>query len=164
MGKQAAVLAALQKVPVFRDLSPSQLKLLFGICQQESYGPGTILCKAGAESDRMFVLIAGTVEIRTEHGVSLMSESAITTVGESGMLTGEPRSATVVAETAVSVLVIDRRSFLKLMQSDPSLGTRFYRNVVLILRHKLVASNRRIDELLQSQAPGEPAGNCGDDG
>ncbi len=152
MGKQSAVLLALQKVPLFADLSPSQLKQLLGICQQESHEPGTVLCRAGAESDRMFVLLSGTVEIRTERDVPLVSESAITTVGEAGMLTGEPRSATVVAETALSVLGINRRAFFKLMQEDPSLATRLYRNVMMSLRQKLVASNRRIGELLQSQS------------
>lgn len=151
MGKHSAVLLALQKVPLFADLSPSQLKLLLGICQQESYEQGTVICKAGADSDRMFVLLSGTVEIRTERDVPLVSESAITTIGEAGMLTGEPRSATVVAETALSVMAINRRPIFQLMQEDPSLATRFYRNVMMSLRQKLVTSNRRISELIQSQ-------------
>jgi putative ABC transport system ATP-binding protein len=157
MGKQSAVLLALQKVPLFTDLSPSQLKQLLGICQQETHEPGTALCRAGGESDRMFVLLSGTVEIRTARDVYLVSESAITTVGEAGMLTGEPRSATVVAETALSVLGINRRPFFQLMQEDSSLATRLYRNVMRILRQKLIASNQRIGELLQSQAASEPS-------
>jgi len=100
----------------------------------------------------MFVLLSGSVEIRSETDTPLMSQSAITTIGESGMLTGEPRSATVVAEGALSVLVIDRHPFMQLMQEDPSLATRFYRNVMTILRQKLISSNRRIDQLLQNQA------------
>ncbi len=152
MAKSMALLAALQKVPLFGDLSPSQLQRLFGICQTKSYGKGASLCRAGAASEEMFVLLSGTIMIRSESDTPLMSQSAITTIGESGMLTGEPRSATVVAESDLSVLAIDRRSFLQLMQEDPSLATRFYRNVMTILRQKLIASNRRIDQLLQDQA------------
>ena len=152
MAKSPALLAALQKVPLFGGLSPNQLQRLFGICQQESYAKGAALCRTGADSDRMFVLLSGSVEIRSETDTPLMSQSAITTIGESGMLTGEPRSATVVAEGALSVLVIDRRPFMQLMQEDPSLATRFYRNVMTILRQKLISSNRRIDQLLQDQA------------
>ena len=39
-----------------------------------------------------------------------------------------------------------------LMQEDPFLATRFYRNVMTNLRQKLISSNRHIDQLLQSQA------------
>jgi putative ABC transport system ATP-binding protein len=152
MAKSPALLAALQKVPLFGGLSPNQLQRLFGICQQESSVEGAALCRTGADSDRMFVLLSGSVEIRSETDTPLMSQSAITTIGESGMLTGEPRSATVVAEGALSVLVIDRHPFMQLMQEDPSLATRFYRNVMTILRQKLISSNRRIDQLLQNQA------------
>ena len=152
MGKQSAVLLALQKVPLFADLSPSQLKQLLGICQQENLEQGTALCRVGAESDRMFVLLSGRVEIRSERDVSLVKESAITTVGEAGMLTGERRSATVIADTAVSVLTISRRALFQLMHEDPTMSTRFYRNVMMTLRQKLIASNKRICELLQEQA------------
>jgi putative ABC transport system ATP-binding protein len=152
MAKSIALLAALQKVPLFSDLSPSQLQRLFGICQKKSCTKHAALCRAGADSEEMFVLLSGSVVIRSESDTPLMSQSAITTIGESGMLTGEPRSATVVAESDLSVLAIDRRAFLQLMQEDPTLATRFYRNVMTILRQKLIASNRRIDQLLQNQA------------
>ena len=152
MAKSMALLAALQKVPLFSDLSPSQMQRLFSICQKKSYGKGACLCRAGADSEEMFVLLSGSIVIRSESDTALMSQSAITTIGESGMLTGETRSATVIAESDLSVLVIDRRSFLQLMQEDPTLATRFYRNVMTILRQKLIASNRRIDQLLQNQA------------
>ena len=134
MAKSIALLAALQKVPLFSDLSPSQMQRLFGICQKKSYTKSAALCRAGAASEEMFVLLSGSVVIRSENDTPLMNQSAITTIGESGMLTGEPRSATVVADSALSVLAIDRRSFLQLMQEDPTLATRFYRNVMTILR------------------------------
>jgi CRP-like cAMP-binding protein len=88
--------------------------------------------------------------------VALVSESAITTVGEAGMLTGETRSATVVAETPLSAMGINRRAFFQLMQEDASLATRLYRNVMMSLRQKLVISNRRIGELLENQSSAEP--------
>ena len=128
------------------------MQRLFGICQKKSYTKHTALCRAGTASEEMFVLLSGSVVIRSESDTPLMSQSAITTIGESGMLTGEPRSATVVAESDLSVLAIDRRAFLQLIQEDPTLATRFYRNVMTILRQKLIASNRRIDQLLQNQA------------
>ena len=150
MSGQHNVMAALQKVSLFVDLSPTQLKRVLIICRQESYEPGTRLCTAGGESDRMFVLLSGSVEIQSASGAALVHEEAITTIGEAGVLTGEPRSATVVVATAVSAMAISRRSFVQLVQEDPSLAVRLYRNVMMILRQKLIAANHRIEELLQA--------------
>lgn len=90
MSAQHNVIAALQKVPLFADLSPTQLKRVLIICKQQSYEPGTRLCAAGGESDRMFVLLSGSVAIQSESGSVLVHEEAITTVGEAGVLTGIP--------------------------------------------------------------------------
>ena len=144
----------LQKLPVFQDLSPTQLKQLFGICLQENYEKGASLCKAGEKSDRMFVLLSGEVAIYTPGNVLLVREKAITTIGEAGLLTGEPRSASVSTESPVKALLIRRGSLSKLMQEDPALATRLYRNMMVMLRQKLIAADRRIEELSRNRGKG----------
>ena len=111
-----------EQVPLFVDLSPSQLKRILSICQQERFEAGTVLCRVGGESDRMFVVLSGAVEIQSANGGVLAREAAITTIGETGVLTGKSRSAAVVATAPVSAMVISRRSFLRLVQDDPSVA------------------------------------------
>jgi len=106
MSQPSALIGVMQKVPLFGDLSPTQLKRVLSICEQKSYRPGRVLCRLGGESDRMFILLSGSVEIRGASGAALIGETAITTIGEAGMLTGEPRSATVVVTGAISALAI----------------------------------------------------------
>jgi CRP-like cAMP-binding protein len=151
MALSSSLLGLMQKLPVFQDLSPTQLKQLFGICLQENYEKGASLCKTGGESDRMFILLSGEVAIFTPGNVLLAREKAITTIGEAGLLTGEPRAASVATETEVKALLIRRRSFFKLMQEDSTLATRLYRNMMVMLRRKLIAADRRIEELSQGQ-------------
>ena len=143
-----AVLATLQKLRLFQDLSPSQLKSLFKLCQQQSYAPDELLCRAGAESQKMFILLSGSVDILNQSGKSLVSESATTTIGEAGMLTGELRAASVRAQTDVSALVIERRPLLRLMQTDATLAIRLFRNVLIMVREKLINADQRIEEML----------------
>jgi len=157
MDQSSSVLSVLQKVPLFTNLSPSQLKRVLSICQQERFEAGTVLCRVGGESDRMFVVLSGSVEIQSANGGVLARETAITTIGETGILTGESRSATVVATTPVSAMVIRRRAFMRLVQDDPSVALRLYRNVMLILRQKLVGANQRLEAL-------QPAEQSGDEG
>lgn len=148
MDQAPALLGTLQKLPLFQDLSPSQLKLLFKLCSQESYQRDEMLCRAGGDSDRMFILLAGTVEVRTEKGMALVQETAVTTIGEAGMLTGEQRSASVVAVAPVTALAIQRRPLMRLMQQDATMAIQLYRNVLLMVRQKLIAADRRIEQMV----------------
>ena len=149
-----AMLATLQKLPLFQDLFPTHLKQLFRTCTQETFETGELLCRAGSVSDRMFILLSGRVGIRSPKGVALTSEKALTTIGETGLLTGERRAATVVAEEPVTALSIPRRPLIQLMQQDSTLAIHMYRNSMVIVRQKLIATDRRLEEVLQKQSEG----------
>jgi len=151
MKPSPSLLATLQKLPIFQDFSPTQLMKLFQICGQETYEKGTMLCKEGTESDQMHILLSGAVEVHIGRDMLVAREEAVTTIGEAGLLTGKPRAASVVTETPVQALVIDRRPLQQLMQQDPTLGLRLYRNGMVMLRQKLIAADHRIEEL--SKAP-----------
>lgn len=149
-----AMLATLQKLPLFQDLFPTHLKRLFSTCTQVSFETGELLCKAGSTSDQMFILLSGSVGIRSPRGMTLTTEEALTTIGETGLLTGEQRSATVVAEEPVTALAIPRRPLMQLMQQDSALAIHMYRNSMVIVRQKLIAADRRLEEVLQQQLDG----------
>lgn len=149
-----SLLTALQKLPIFQDVSPTQLKQLFTICQQESYEEDVALCRIGTESDRMYILLSGSVKILTRNRALIAREKAITTVGETGLLVGEPRAASVVTETPVIALVINKRPLQLLMREDSSLAIRFYRNVMAELRQKLILADQRIEELSEGREEG----------
>ena len=145
----------LKKVPFFEGLSPSQVKLLLDICRAKAVPKEDQLCCAGEPSTRMFVVLKGTVSIMTAEGSTLLTEEAITTIGETGALTGERRSVTVLALTDCNVLEINRVSLMDLLKNDPGLASRIYRNVMMSLRRKLITANKKIDSLMVKDAASE---------
>jgi len=147
-----ALLAIVQKLPLFRDCTPAHVREVMHICVSHPFKPGEILCKSGDKSENMFVILTGSVEICTAEGMPLLVEEAVTTIGEAGLLTGENRSATVVAKTALTTLSMNRRRLLPLMAHDHELSKYLYRNVMFMVRKKLIAANNRISELLQAQS------------
>jgi CRP/FNR family transcriptional regulator, cyclic AMP receptor protein len=147
MNYDSRTLEVLKKVPFFEGLSPSQVKNVLEICHAKALPQGEALCTVGEASNRMFVVLKGTVSIGTANGSTLMTEEAITTIGETGALTGEPRSVTVKAMTDCNVLELNRVSLTDLLRDDASLASRVYRNVMMSLRRKLVTANEKIDEL-----------------
>ena len=155
MDLSPALLSTLQKLRLFADLSPTQIKRLFATCRQESYDVDTELCRAGTDSDRMYILISGSVEITSASGTVLAHEHAVTTIGETGLLSGETRAATVRVSGAASTLVIKKRALLHLMQDDASLAIRLYRNAMVLVRQKLISADERLESVLR--AAGDPS-------
>lgn len=145
------LLSTLQKLRLFQELSPTQIKRLFAACKQETYEAGTQLCRAGAESDRMFIIASGTVDIRSAQGLLLAREKAITTIGETGLLSGEVRAASVSTTAAVTALVINRRPLLQVMQDDSTLAIRLYRNAMVLVRQKLISADERLERVLKGE-------------
>jgi CRP-like cAMP-binding protein len=149
MDLNPGLLASLQKLRLFTDLSPTQVKRVFRVCKQEAYEPGETLCRVGGDSDRMFIIISGSVDILTAKNLPLALEMGVTTIGETGLLSGEPRAATVRVADTVSALVIHKRPLLQLMQDDSTMAIRFYRNTMILVREKLIAADERLEEALQ---------------
>src|SRR5205823_4349990 len=84
---------------------------------------GEVVCKEGDASDSLFVLVSGrAVAVHVESSGSVRVVSHIDqgeTIGEMGLITGEPRSSTVVCWRDSELLRLDRDSFEKLTVRHP---------------------------------------------
>ena len=142
------LLSSLKRLRLFHELAPNQIKRIFAACRQRTIEAGEVMCQAGQDSDRMFVVLAGTISISSPEGTELATEQGVTTTGETGVLSGEVRCATVRAVDEVTALELERRTLLRIMQDDGSLAVRLYRNAMMLVREKLMATNQRLEQAL----------------
>lgn len=154
----------LQKLFIFRDCRAAHIRDVLKICSARTFKADERLCSQGEKSEEMFIILSGRVEIDAADGSPLLSETAVTIVGEAGLLTGQPRLATVVAQTDVKALVISRSTLMPKLSEDPVLASLIYRNVLFIERSKLIASNERIAQLLQEVAENDEYALSDEDG
>jgi CRP-like cAMP-binding protein len=113
----------LQRVHLFEACSSRQLRAIARIAEVQEVPAGEILARTGEPGDRFFVIVDGSARIE----VSAQKQSRIGPggfFGEMSLLDGEPRSATVIADTAMRLLVIPRRDFVTLLREVPSLTQR----------------------------------------
>lgn len=97
---------------------------------------GHPLFSAGEDGHRMFVLSTGTAEvIVNDRVVETLQHGSV--VGEMGIVSPGPRSATVVATTDCEFVAIDEKRFHFLVQQTPFFATQ----VMRILAERLRASN-----------------------
>jgi CRP-like cAMP-binding protein len=107
-------------VPMFAGLSTKHLKRIRDLAEPADYMAGASLVKEGTEGDAFFVILEGlakvTVGRRTVN--RLMPGDYF---GEISLLDGGVRTASVVSETPLKVLVIDRTRFMKLLESESAI-------------------------------------------
>ena len=63
--REKLLLQVLRKIPIFTELSPTQLKTVLRLCVHRQCLPGDILCASGTPSDEMYILLSGEIAIVT---------------------------------------------------------------------------------------------------
>jgi CRP/FNR family cyclic AMP-dependent transcriptional regulator len=117
---QGEKIERLKDVPMFDACNQRQLRSVARIARVFDVAAGTLLTRAGEPGDEFFLIIDGTAraEVSAEKHVPLHPGEFF---GEMSLLDGGPRSATVVADTPVRLLVISRRHFSVLLKDVPGL-------------------------------------------
>jgi len=113
----------LQRVHLFEACSSRQLRAIARIAEVQEVPAGEVLARIGEPGDRFFVIVDGTarVEVSPQYQTRIGPDGFF---GEMSLLDGEPRSATVIADTPMRLLVISRREFVTLLREVPSLTER----------------------------------------
>ncbi len=118
-GKSSKI-ALLQKVPLFRDLSRSQLNQIARLADEIEAPAGKRLATAGETGLELFVIVEGHATVKNKGGRTVRLGPG-EFFGEMSLLDGGPRSATVEAESDIHLLVVSRREFWALLDSAPPL-------------------------------------------
>lgn len=134
--KLEPVLAA---VPLFEGLSNRHLKKVAAMAEMANFMQGAAIVKEGAPGDSFYVALVGeakvTVKGKTVHRI-LPGDH----FGEISLLDGGERTATVKAETPMTLLMIQRKNFLKELEQEP--------DVAVSLLEGLARMIRRVDQSL----------------
>ncbi|MFL6466982.1 MAG: cyclic nucleotide-binding domain-containing protein, partial [Pyrinomonadaceae bacterium] len=116
----------LANVPVFAPLSEEEIDKLARASVKRIFAPGEAIVRKGQEGRSMFVVVRGNVKVQIPENNLQKVINRLTVndfFGEMGLLTGEPRSATVVAEDEVDVLEIRKAAMKPIFEANPELMT-----------------------------------------
>jgi hypothetical protein len=124
--RRAEALAVLTSTACpFSDLSPELLNSLLATMRVREYGAGELVIRQADQGDDLFVLLDGTAEAFIRHAASDHTKVGEfrpgDVVGEISMLTGEARTADVVAQTPVRALLLSRADFDRVATTHPEL-------------------------------------------
>ncbi len=133
--EQAARVEVLARLPLFATLTADErVALAAGLSEAPHFG-GDIVSREGEVSDSMFILARGTVDILREgrDGAGGRTRLALLAApdyfGEMGLLTGQARTATVIAQGEILCYRLDKSSFDAILRARPELADAVSRTV-----------------------------------
>jgi CRP/FNR family transcriptional regulator, cyclic AMP receptor protein len=125
---------ALAQVPLFSELPPRFIRRLADRMQEERFMEGATVVKLGEAGDTFYVILQGETKVLNKDGRTVARLLPGDFFGEISLMDGGPRTATVTAETPLTVLTLSRRDFRSLLESEPKVTSRLLRHAAALLR------------------------------
>jgi CRP-like cAMP-binding protein len=138
----------LEKVKLFRYLTPQEISWMLVKWQSREVPEGTVIIKEGSTGNEMFIIESGRVEINLVRGdvVLLLTELQETSFfGEMSILTSKPRSATVKAKTDVRLLVLKKEDFMEILNENPKVAAKFLLAMGEDLCNRIITTNTNLE-------------------
>lgn len=118
-------LQALRGVGIFAAFSEEELKALAEQLVYAPFAAGDTITRQGMIAHWLYILIAGEAQVWLEQEGErrlLTTLPAGSVFGEMGLLTGEPRRATVTAKSDVECYRLDKAGFEDILRSRPAIA------------------------------------------
>lgn len=113
----------LSAVPLFSGLTTADLEDVLRASDEIDVEPGRELVTEGRVGREFFLILAGQAEVR-RGGERIATLGPDDYFGELALLDRGPRSATVIAETEMKLLVLGQREFAGLVESVRGLAAK----------------------------------------
>ncbi len=143
------ILKLLQQVPFLEPLTSEQRAVLASEAVLEKYEPGTDIVCEGSGGDGFFIIESGQVVVHKDLEGEMVELARLEPgdfFGEIALLDDTPRSASVRADTQVSVLEISRWGFKRLLSENPDIALTVMQTLSRRLRD---TDQKMIEDLLR---------------
>jgi small-conductance mechanosensitive channel len=153
--------AALKTVHLFHPLTDDELRTLAAGMRHVMYTTGEILTRQGAVAHWLYVMTSGAVDIRMtvdpdgpggvpEQKIVVAHSTAPDFFGEMGLMTGEPRSADVIATSDVDCFRLGKDTFKTVLLGRPEIVTELSSKLAR-RRVELIAAREGLDASARQQ-------------
>ena len=107
-------------IPLFQNLSAKQLAAVDALVTTIDVPAGRELIRQGEAGREFVIVVTGEAEVLRD-GAVIATRGEGSFFGETALLLDQPRNASVVAKTAMTIDVIDRQDFRRLLEEYPDL-------------------------------------------
>jgi CRP-like cAMP-binding protein len=120
-GRSAIRIEHVQQTSLFSSCTKDELRMIASLTTMKDVASGAVLAEQGKPGREFFVVTEGSATA-SRNGAWLAELGPGSFFGELALLDGGPRTATVVADTDMTLLVLSRTEFKSLQFSAPSVA------------------------------------------
>ena len=139
MSEPAEFATLLRINPFFRDLGPSIIDRLAGLCTIRRLDAGEVLFQKGDAGDALYGVRRGQIRIESGtaegHRITLNALGAGDLFGEIALLDGQSRTADAVAVETTELFTLRREPVLDYIRREPTVAIRFIELLCKRLRY-----------------------------
>lgn len=139
----------LRSVPFLESFSESHLNDVLHSSAIVECDPGDVIIEEGEDASRIFILLAGEVDVVKEGDVLVTMSTIGDIFGELAALEDETRSASVRARSKAFCLAVDQRflEYAKPKEENPSFYAALYEFIAKLTAKRLKATSEVLSRL-----------------
>ena len=144
----ADTFAILEQCNLFTGLESSELKLIGEDATEETVPDGHVFFEVGDTGGTIYLVVDGAVRVArhgTEHDMELAQLGPGTVFGEMSFLDGNKTTAKISAVRPTVVLRINSESLHGILNAQPGIAAKFWRNYSTLLKGRLDATNELVE-------------------
>ena len=123
----------LHKISLFSECSAKELALVVKNSTERALKAGTIIMDQGQTGREAYVILEGSATIK-RNGKKIGTAKAGAVVGELSLLDNGPRTAAVIADTDVTLLVISERALKGAIDNIPAISRKLLKALATRVR------------------------------
>ncbi|MBT4137586.1 MAG: cyclic nucleotide-binding domain-containing protein [Candidatus Latescibacteria bacterium] len=132
-----------EKIPFVKNLSIRQIQQVLKAGNLETHPFGASLFRQGDKSLGLYILLAGELVVQ-DGNTEIARVKPVDIVGEMGVVSNEPRSATIKVTQEATLISVSKMQFDVLLKNDVDMAARIFRNMLDSLIGKLRSTNEHI--------------------
>src|SRR5438034_10392887 len=125
----------LARVPLFSSLSKRHLKNVAELTKEERFAEKETIAEEGQPGDDFYVLVEGEARV-VRRGRTINRLMPGDFFGEIALLDEGPRTATIIAETPVSLLSLNRKPFHAVLRREPAIVLKMLETLAVRVRNQ----------------------------
>jgi len=119
--ESSVVCEFLKECPIFSRLTPRTLTEVADQMKPEKHPAGAVIVRQGDPGDKFYIIKSGSVDVMVDDGTARHTVATLVKgdfFGETALLTGEPRNATVVAKEELELYSLGKEEFQAVLHAS----------------------------------------------
>jgi CRP/FNR family transcriptional regulator, cyclic AMP receptor protein len=146
-----SIVSILKRVPIFSQLSKTELNLMEKIVYLRNYHEEEIIFVEGEPGAGMYIIESGKVRIclgpNTDEANEICVLESGDFFGDLALIDDAPRSATAVSLTSSRLIGFFRSDLISIINRTPRMGVKIQHNILKILVRRLRKTDKHLNDI-----------------